>query len=284
MMLSSYFYYLWVVQLLWLWPSCAQPSPSLSAAAEGRYIQLNASRQFSETDLQPLYDSLFPTNLQDDFLAEGRRQLQVKKKAYNASDPVPCVICRSLSYCSILNGYMVEETYYPDNLNYRETCKVIESFGDRIQKLVFGTGTTFRDTPQCRTMVMQYLCLFYGTNNEMYTNYCVYQETTDPVSSIKTVTQRPPCHSFCVQVAMYCANDPDFFIQTCSRIACPYPSSETCTADPIMQGLTLGANLDCEVPYYTSPYFRAAASSSKGAVYWTSWAVMLLLVALLWTH
>jgi hypothetical protein len=79
-------------------------------------------------------------------------------------------------------------------------------------------------------IVMQYLCLFYGTDNIMYTNYCEFQEKTDPVDQIKTLAQRPPCHSFCVQVAMYCANDPDFFIQTCSRIDCPYPKDKTCTA------------------------------------------------------
>jgi hypothetical protein len=63
----------------------------------------------------------------------------------------PCTICRGLDACKILNGYQIEEVYYPKNLDQLETCHVIESLGKRIQKQIFGTGKTFRDTPQCRS-------------------------------------------------------------------------------------------------------------------------------------
>lgn len=86
--------------------------------------------------------------------------------------------------------------------------QVIETFAERISSSVFGVGKTFRDTPQCREIVMQYLCLYYGSDNEMYTNYCIYQEKTDPVSQVKELSQRAPCHSFCVQVGQICANEP----------------------------------------------------------------------------
>jgi hypothetical protein len=201
--------------------------------------------------MDELTDILFPDR--DKFFdkpgSESLRKLQVIKAPYNATEGVPCVVCKGLTKCSILNGFLLQEKYYPKNLNFKETCNVIDIFGARIEQLVFGQGATFRDTLQCRgtmqllicpvcfvsssfsscvAMVMQYLCLFYGTDNAMYTNYCVYQERPDPVSQIQLYAQRPPCRSFCVQVAMYCANEPDIFIQTCARIACP-PIATQCT-------------------------------------------------------
>ncbi len=78
-------------------------------------------------------------------------------------------------------------------------------------------------------MVMQYLCLFYGSDNDMYKNYCIYQEDVkDPNPANHKVAPRPPCKSFCVQIASVCANDPDFFIQTCNNIKCP-PTQDECT-------------------------------------------------------
>jgi len=50
-------------------------------------------------------------------------------------------------------------------------------------------------------MVMEYLCLFYGSNNTMYTNHCVGQEEVkSPNPANHRVAPRPPCRSFCVQV------------------------------------------------------------------------------------
>lgn len=68
----------------------------------------------------------------------------------------PCTICRGLDACNILNGYQIEEVYYPKNLDQLETCHVIESLGKRIQRQIFGTGKTFRDTPQCRSKYFEF--------------------------------------------------------------------------------------------------------------------------------
>eukprot|EP01040_Poterioochromonas_malhamensis_P000482 gene482-515_t len=185
-----------------------------------------------------------------------RRKLGITKKAYTSS--VPCTTCLALSNCPALNGYMVQEVYYPKNTALRETCTVLNELGGRMAATIFGEGRTFRDTSQCRLMVMQYLCLFWGTNNDMYTNYCVYQEAVLANGEL-SVAARPPCHSFCVQIADVCANDPDYFIQSCENIACP-PTKDECTPDPTLEGKVLAANLGCAVPYYSSPYFRANSS------------------------
>jgi hypothetical protein len=104
-------------------------------------------RLIPDEQLDALNELLFP-NTTGTAKHKLMRRLGIEKAAYNGS--VPCVICRDLTTCSILNGYQIEEVYYPKNLNYLETCKVIESFGKRIEKLVFGNGKTFRDTSQCR--------------------------------------------------------------------------------------------------------------------------------------
>jgi hypothetical protein len=63
----------------------------------------------------------------------------------------------------------------------------------------------------------------------MYVNNCVNQEdVTDPIPKNHRVAPRPPCKSFCVQIATVCANDPDYFIQTCNGIKCP-PTQDQCT-------------------------------------------------------
>lgn len=50
-------------------------------------------------------------------------------------------------------------------------------------------------------ITMQYLCLYYGTNNNQYRNFCEFQEDVTPVNpKDHLLSQRPPCRSFCVQV------------------------------------------------------------------------------------
>lgn len=46
---------------------------------------------------------------------------------------------------------------------------------------------------------MQYLCLFYGSNNAMYTNNCK-DDLSSPDPNGYLFVPRPPCRSFCVQV------------------------------------------------------------------------------------
>ena len=48
---------------------------------------------------------------------------------------------------------------------------------------------------------MQYLCLFYGSNNAMYTNHCKDDLTgVNPADHV--YVPRYPCRSFCVQVML----------------------------------------------------------------------------------
>ena len=55
----------------------------------------------------------------------------------------------------------------------------------------------------------------------MYTNYCVYKEdVTNSDPATHRIAPKPPCRSFCVQVADICANDPDF-VNLCYNIQCP---------------------------------------------------------------
>lgn len=115
------------------------------------------------------------------------------------SDAV-CVICHGLDYCDVLNGLLIQEVYYPKQ-DVLGTCSIIENLGIRMNNEIFGIGRTFRDTPQCRDIVMQYLCLFWGSQNEMYTNLCFWREdVTNPDPDQHKISPRPPCRSFCVQV------------------------------------------------------------------------------------
>lgn len=112
-----------------------------------------------------------------------------------------CEVCRGLQFCPALNGLLIQEVYYPASNTELGTCSIIDSLGKRMNNEIFGIGRTFRDTPQCRLIVMQYLCLFWGTENDMYTNLCFWrEETQDPDPRKHKVTGRPPCRSFCVQV------------------------------------------------------------------------------------
>ena len=174
----------------------------------------------------------------------------------------PCVICRDMKFCPALNGYQIEEVYLPYNLNDLGTCKVLDALGHHVQDEVFGNGRTFRDTPQCKDIVMQYLCLFYGSNNDMYVNHCIFQEDVSSSNPLDhKVTPRPPCRSFCVQVADVCATDP-MFMQLCNNIKCP-PMEDSCTPDPTVQGQVLAANIGCDMPYDIDPYFKKNSASSE---------------------
>lgn len=119
-------------------------------------------------------------------------------------DEALCEKCRGLKYCTALNGFLIQEVYYPSSNSQLGTCSIIDDLGERISNEIFGIGRTFRDTPQCRTIVMQYLCLFWGTENDMYRNLCFWKEqTSDPDPTKHESTGRPPCRSFCVQVCLF---------------------------------------------------------------------------------
>lgn len=104
----------------------------------------------AETDIKEL---LFPNRTS---VALGIRRL---KGVYTTT--VPCVTCQGLKYCSNLNGYLIEEVYSPNDLIQRDTCAYLDSLGQRLNNEIFGQGRTFRDSAQCRSIVLQYLCLFW---------------------------------------------------------------------------------------------------------------------------
>lgn len=178
----------------------------------------------SRQHIDELESYLFPNRTAS--FETGKRMLAIVKPEYDAQNPVACSRCQGLSVCHVLNTMRVEEVYLPKQPSSRETCAVIEAFGKRIQGEVFGHGRTFRDTEQCRgkfsrftflysnkqvlglifmaEMVMQYLCLFYGSDNNQYRNYCVLQEDySDPLPANHLKSARPPCRSFCVQVGKF---------------------------------------------------------------------------------
>lgn len=50
---------------------------------------------------------------------------------------------------------------------------------------------------------MQYLCLTYGSNNDQYRNYCVFDEKVSNVGTgEQELTAKPPCRGFCVQAKL----------------------------------------------------------------------------------
>ena len=111
------------------------------------------SMVMAETDIKNI---LFPNRTASDTSAAGPRRL---KGVYTTA--VPCVTCQGLKYCSNLNGYLLEEVYSPNDLIQRDTCVYLDSLGQRLNNEIFGQDRTFRDTAQCRSIVLQYLCLFW---------------------------------------------------------------------------------------------------------------------------
>jgi hypothetical protein len=166
---------------------------------------------------------------------EHGRLLSFENDKY--TETVPCEICAGLTTCTGLNGLLIQEVYYPSMPGTLGTCKILDQRGVRFGLQIFGPDNTFRDTPVCRDIVMQYLCLFWASDNTMYTNFCVYQEdVSNPDPQKHKIAPRPPCRSFCVQVAYICANDPITFNQQCANVVCNAQVSDTCTPDPQLKG------------------------------------------------
>lgn len=178
-------------------------------------------------------------------------------------DGTICVICRGLEYCDALNGLLVQEKYYPEQNLELGTCSIIDGLGERMSNEIFGIGRTFRDTTQCRNIVLQYLCLFWGSQNDMYDNYCFWMEdVSSPNPDEHQIAPRPPCRSFCVQIAEVCANSADF-LHMCNYIACP-PTEDECTPDPVVANEVVAAGIGCDMPSLANPY--SAAPHSKFSV------------------
>lgn len=161
-----------------------------------------------------------------------------------ADDLCPCCIqCESLEFCDIVNFYVMEDKYYPTEGGITGSCDMLD---DRVQRLdIFGPaalGYTFRDTAQCRSLVLDYICLWWASENDHYDNRCNYGEDIDR-----------PCRSYCVQVGMVCANSLDW-LDTCHYIDCA--SNEAgCTTGPD------DIDYKCAIPEYISS-FSAAPSNA----------------------
>ena len=247
--------------------------------------------QVDPSRVEMVKDMLFPHRMTEEEIAASHEIREMHKAARDArrarkrleaegrvlqgyhDPPAPgqepeCTECQGLKYCNVLNNKRIEEEYYPESLvgsggnSGQNTCLILDKLGERIKEhpnyKIFGNGRTFRDTPVCKDIVMQYLCLFWGSDNRMYKNLCVYTEQTDDPDSENFVrAPRPPCRSFCTQVAEICAND-HHFVQLCHDIVCP-PIGDDCEPDPTIfvpgsGDLNLDANVECELPNEADPY------------------------------
>eukprot|EP00611_Tribonema_gayanum_P021259 TRINITY_DN4046_c1_g1_i1.p3 TRINITY_DN4046_c1_g1~~TRINITY_DN4046_c1_g1_i1.p3 ORF type:complete len:271 (-),score=72.61 TRINITY_DN4046_c1_g1_i1:1303-2115(-) len=193
---------------------------------------------------------------------EHGRQLQTGCGV--APNPVPCcVFCLGLNQCRVLNSYAVEEKYYPGGSGTVGSCT---NFDDRVSRLdVFGPEKTFRDTPDCRKWVYAYTCLWWGTDNAHFDNRC------------GSFANRPPCRSFCVQVAEVCANDPGWKA-LCADIACP-PIADDCVPGPFVKHPVEPDA--CFLYEYNSPLQGDAATARGGGAAALAATALLLLLPLL---
>ena len=81
-----------------------------------------------------------------------------------------CSRCQDLEKCRVLNGNVVEDKYYPNEMLILGSCN---NFEDQAHNLdIFGAEKTFRNTPQCREMVYDYICAFWASQNSQYDNRC----------------------------------------------------------------------------------------------------------------
>ena len=110
-------------------------------------------------NVQDLSNLLFPNKsivpIERRMAHHQLQQQQKQQKQTNRKLTIPCVICRDMEYCDALNGYQIQEVYLPYNLNDLGTCRVLDALGENVATEVFGNGRTFRDTKQCKDIVMQ---------------------------------------------------------------------------------------------------------------------------------
>mmetsp|Transcript_28145 Transcript_28145/g.28433 ORF Transcript_28145/g.28433 Transcript_28145/m.28433 type:complete len:206 (+) Transcript_28145:150-767(+) len=165
-------------------------------------------RQFCQSSkyVEDVKKLLYPDELYNHKALNG----SLRRLVVRPLDSEPnCPLCLNLQYCKILNGYMVEEVYISkqyyvgSEVDTKGTCVVIEALGKRSFGEIFGEGKPFRDDSQCKEMVMQYLCLFWGSDNYMYRNSCINKEDTSSPDPLEhKLSPRYPCRSFCTQVGL----------------------------------------------------------------------------------
>ena len=87
---------------------------------------------------------------------------------------------------------------------------------------IFGIERTFRDTPQCKELVYDYICSWWASSSLLYDNRC-FTLTEYDADAYKILR---PCRSFCTMVSVACANRASWG-NLCDKIKCP-PTGESC--------------------------------------------------------
>ena len=81
-------------------------------------------------------------------------------------DMPPCCnqTCYGLTHCTALNGRRIEDKYYPTLPFVQGSC---DNLDDRASRLdIWGdyhSNKPFRDTKECRQLVLDYTCLWWAT-------------------------------------------------------------------------------------------------------------------------
>lgn len=170
---------------------------------------------------------------------EGYRRRNTATGVCDGPNGACCKYCLFLTTCTVLNGFQVEDRYYPTEPSISGSCDNLDS---RVARLdVFGQEKTFRDTALCRKLVQDYTCLWWGSDNALWSNGC------------GVLAQKPPCRSYCVQVAEICANSMEWKA-LCADIPCP-PTGTDCMPGPYEQSVPDA----CLLYEYNSP-FQGAGS------------------------
>ena len=131
-----------------------------------------------------------------------------------------CIRCQYLDKCKVLNGGVVEDKYYPTENLILGSCMNFEEQAHNLD--IFGRERTFRDTPQCRELVYDYICVTWASSSLRYDNRC-FDRTDYEADAYKILR---PCRSFCTMVSIACANDYNWGT-LCDKIKCP-PTAESC--------------------------------------------------------
>jgi len=177
------------------------------------------------------------------------------------TDEPCCIRCDNLPTCLRLRNNYIEDLYYPTETNIMGSCQNIENRVNRLADSIFGPEKTFRDSERCRELVLDYICLYWGSKSAMYENKCDLPKHEGQLA-------KPPCRSFCTQVAEVCANSVDY-MQICSNVKCP-PIDQECT--PGDNDVT--PDEACRIYQYRSPYSAAPRPAHCAALGVAAAAVM----------
>ncbi|GMI48255.1 hypothetical protein TrCOL_g12361 [Triparma columacea] len=167
-----------------------------------------------------------------------------------------CTNCNQeqMKKCSVLGGNLIEDKYgkLRAGVGGDDSCSNLEYRAERLGKQVFGPTKTFRDTPECRRIVYDYTCYWWGSDNSVYTNNCKEKVLLFDGNFAEAVL--PPCLDFCTEVANMCANRPDW-IKLCAGLQCddnsPSPDAGGCTPGPSEKGSGIECNKYTLVTFYS---------------------------------